>query len=233
MFAVVPLDFRLKAPNRTLPAANLGLIAANVLMYVLARLFGWCWVVGPGTSLLSVLLYGFSHWGFWHLLLNMWVLWVFGNPVNRRLGNGYYLLAYLGTIIGLGLFARICYGGSVLGASGGIFAVIMIALILMPSAILWIGYVAVFPLTLLIGLLRKPRYGIYWFVRGGELELKAVWCLLLIPLMEAFSLFCSYWSGFGNVFYLGHLLGMLCGVAIVLMLPTRITMGRRAAAKSV
>ena len=45
------------------------------------------------------MLYGFSHASFWHLLFNMWALWVFGNPVNRRLGNGYYLLAYLGTIV--------------------------------------------------------------------------------------------------------------------------------------
>jgi len=76
-------------------------MALNVLSFVFLCLFGWSWPVGPSTGLLSVLFYGFSHAGFRHLLFNMWALRVFGNPVNRRLGNGYYLLGYLGTLLGM------------------------------------------------------------------------------------------------------------------------------------
>jgi len=40
-----------------------------------------------------------------------------------------------------------------------------------------------------------------------------------------------YWHDW-RLSYLGHLLGMLCGVAVVLLLPTRISMRRRSAADS-
>ena len=86
-----------------LPTANLVLIAANVMLF----LCGGFWPVSHGSGPLSILLYGFSHAGPWHLLVNMWALWIFGNPVNRRVGHGYYLAIYLGTILALGLVARV------------------------------------------------------------------------------------------------------------------------------
>jgi membrane associated rhomboid family serine protease len=157
----------------------------------------------------------------------MWALWVFGNPVNRRLGNFFYLMAYLGTIIFLGLVARICYFGPVVGASGGIFAIVIIAAMLMPSALLTIAYAAIFPFSVLIGLIRRPKHGIYWFVCGGQFRVRAFWCLVFIPILEFFSMFWALWTEYGSVWNLGHLLGMVCGVAVVLLLPTRITMKKR------
>ncbi|HTN77787.1 MAG TPA: hypothetical protein VL096_21160, partial [Pirellulaceae bacterium] len=108
-------------------------------------------------------------------------------------------------------------------ASGGIFAIMTIALLLMPSATLQVAYVALFPLTLLLSVMSRPKYGLYWFVRGGELSLSALWCLLLIPFLELCYLLLSA----GSWTHLGHLFGMLCGLGIVLLLPTRITMGQR------
>jgi len=111
MFFPIPLEFKYGGTKTRLPAANAALVAINVLVY----LFGWDWPVGAGTGPLSILTYGFCHAGFWHLVLNMWVLWVFGNPVNRRLGNGRYLLVYLGCLLAVGLFARLILSGG--GAS--------------------------------------------------------------------------------------------------------------------
>jgi len=227
MLILLPLELQEQEKRRGVPLANFVLIALNVLSFVFMRLFGWCWPVGPGTGILSIVLYGFSHVGFWHLVFNMWALWVFGNPVNRRLGNFFYLLAYLGTIIVLGLVARICYFGPVVGASGGIFAIVIIAAMLMPSALLAIAYAAVFPFSLLIGLIRRPKYGIYWFICGGQFRVKAFWCLVFIPILEVISMFWALWSGHGSAWNLGHLLGMVCGVVVVLLLPTRITMKKR------
>ena len=45
----------------------------------------------------------FGHADLWHLAGNMLTLLVFGTPVNRRLGNGWYLVAYMGSAISLGL----------------------------------------------------------------------------------------------------------------------------------
>ena len=119
----------------------------------------------------------------------MWVLWVFGNPVNRRLGNGLYLLVYLGCLLAVGLFARLILPVGLVGASGAIFAVITIALILMPAASIESAYLALFPLTLLLGLFHRPKYELNWFLSWGIVAVPAWWCLVLIPLMELFSVF--------------------------------------------
>jgi membrane associated rhomboid family serine protease len=225
MFLPIPLEFKYTGTRTSFPAANAALLVINVLVY----LCGWQWPAGPGTEPLSILLYGFCHFGFWHLVLNMWVLWVFGNPVNRRLGNGLYLLVYLGCLVAVGLFARVILPVGLVGASGAIFAVITIALILMPAAVVESAYLALFPLTLLFGLLHRPKYELNWFLSWGIVAVPAWWCLVLIPLMELFSVLwracCFGWISCWTP--AAHLLGILCGVAVVLMLPTRVT-GRSA-----
>ena len=52
-----------------------------------------CEVGGPawGTVFTSMFLHG----GWFHLILNMWFLWVFGNNVEDAMGHGGYLLFYL------------------------------------------------------------------------------------------------------------------------------------------
>lgn len=221
MFLPIPLEFQYAGSKSRFPAANLALVVINVLIYLL----GWSWPAGPGTGPLSILMYGFSHFGFWHLVLNMWVLWVFGNPVNRRLGNGLYLLVYLGCLLAVGLFARLILPIGLVGSSGAIFAMITISLILMPAAVIEFAYLAMFPLTLLLALVRRPKYELNWFLSWGISTVPALWCLLLIPLMELFSVFWRVWTfGWVSCWTPGaHLLGVVCGVIAVLMLPGRVT----------
>jgi membrane associated rhomboid family serine protease len=227
MFALVPIELKHAVLKARAPTANYLLIAINAIVFLL----GCSWPVGSGTGLATVLLYGFCHFSFCHLIMNLWALWVFGNPVNRRLGNGYYLLAYLGAVVAIGLICRLFCPGLAMGASGAIFAVMTIAMILLPAARLEVAYLAMFPLTLLIGLIVHPgRAWLYWFVRGGKFELRMYWCLLLIPVMLLAELIfggllLGVW-GWGTA---GHLFGVICGIAIVLMLPARITMPGRAA----
>jgi membrane associated rhomboid family serine protease len=227
MFFPIPLELKHSANRTNRAPANAALIILNVAVYLL----GWSWPVGQGTDLLNVFLYGFCHCGFWHLVLNMWVLWVFGNPVNRRLGNSLYLLVYLGCQLFVGLAARILVSGLLVGSSGAIFAIITIALVLMPSALIETAYVAVFPLTLLLGIFHRPKYELNWFLSWGITTVTAWWCLLLVPLVEFCAIFWRGWT-FGwmsSWTSIAHLLGILCGVAVVLMLPSRIT-GRQSTA---
>lgn len=221
MFMLVPLDLKRTGTGNTIPWANALLIAVNVLAFV----FGYrtVWAVGPYCHWWCVLAYGFAHGSILHLVCNMWGLFIFGNPLNRRLGNRYYLLAYLGVTLALGLFARLLLSGQLYGASGALFSVIIATLMLMPRSVLEIGYGAIFPLTLLIGLLRLPEHWLYWFIRWGKFTLPALWCLVLIPLMELGALLWNVW----NLTALAHLLGMALGLAIVLMLPSHITMPGR------
>ena len=115
------------------------------------------------------------------------------------------------------------------GLSGAVYAVVTIAIILLPSARIEVAYGALFPITLFIGLISPPgKTWLYWFVRGGTFGLRMYWCLVLIPLLLlvellSLGLICGIWSwGVG-----AHLLGVVCGVVILLLLPTRITMPGR------
>jgi len=227
MFFPIPLELKTAVPAHTkAPAANALLIFINVLIFVC----GGFWPVGPSTGLLTIVLYGFTHFGWWHLVMNMWALCVFGNPLNRRLGNSYYLLVYLGSLVFVGLVGRLLTTTCLVGASGAIFAVIIVALMLMPAAVLETAYLALFPLSLLIGLVRRPAYGLNWFIAWGLVSAPALACLVLIPLMELsdwlFS--ASYYGWAWSWGPAAHLLGVLCGVAAVLMLPASVTLRRRA-----
>jgi membrane associated rhomboid family serine protease len=221
MFLPLPVRFHDGRDFHAVPAANAVIVAINVLAFCL----DWHPVVGPGTGLLSIVTYAFGHASVFHLVGNMFALLVFGSAVNRRLGNDWYFLVYMGSVVFLGVFARLFCGGPLIGASGAIFAVIAIGCLLMPSAIVEVFYFALFPITLIIGLLIRPKHWVFWFIRWDTFELRAWWGLLLVPLLEIWGLFSYGW----NWSNLGHLLGLVCGVAAVLLLPTRITMPRRSA----
>ena len=85
-----------------------------------------------------------------HLAANMWVLWLFGNPVNRRIGNFYYVLSYLGTAVSLGVIYWFCGSRPLVGSSAVIFAILFLFMMLMPSATIRVGYLALAPLTLIV-----------------------------------------------------------------------------------
>jgi len=53
------------------------------------------------------------------------------------------------------------------------------------SAVLKVAYLALFPLTLLMGLFRLPKIWLNWFISWGTFSITAVWCLLLIPQLSA------------------------------------------------
>jgi membrane associated rhomboid family serine protease len=219
MFIPLPLKLRDGREFETIPVVNGLLIALNVLIFWI----GWQPVVGPGTGLFSIGTYAFGHAHVWHLIGNMWALLVFGTPVNRRLGNGWYLVSYLGAVVALGLFARLFCTGCLIGASGAIFAMIAVAIMLLPSAMVEVACFTLFPITLIMGIMMHPKHWVFWFIRWDILELRVYWGLILVPLLELWGL---YWNGW-NWTNFGHLCGLLCGVAIVLLLPAQVTLKRR------
>ena len=95
MFIPLPVRMHDGRDFQAIPFANGALVTANVLVFWL----GWHPVVGPGTGPLSVLTYAFGHANVLHLCSNMLALFVFGSPVNRRVGNGWYLTIYLGSAL--------------------------------------------------------------------------------------------------------------------------------------
>jgi membrane associated rhomboid family serine protease len=219
MFIPIPIRFHDGREFHAIPVANGLLVVLNVMIF----LFGWHPYVGPGTGLFSVLTYAFGHVGLWHLVGNMLALLVFGTPVNRRLGNGWYLVTYFGTVLAMGIFARLFCYGNLQGASGAIFSIIAVALLLFPSALIEVAYFALFPVTLIAGWLSPPKHWVFWFIRWDVLQMRAYWGFLLVPFLEIWGL---VWSGW-NWTNFAHLFGLLCGLIAVLQLPASVTMNRR------
>lgn len=222
MFFAIPIQMSGDRGRRTVPVANACLIAVNVVAWLL--LWPESWWVGPGTGILSPLTYGFVHANLGHLVFNMWFLWIFGNAVNRRIGNGYYMIAYLATILLVGLVARIFCSGYLLGASGGVFGVMAIALLLLPAARVEVAYLVTLPLTLLCGALAPPKSPLFWFIRWGTFRITTFVVVGAYLILEVISI---VWWGLSWT-NLAHLFGFVVGVAVVLQLPETLTMRYRA-----
>jgi membrane associated rhomboid family serine protease len=221
MFFLIPVRVQGSSSREAIPFANGLIVVLNVLAFALGRSPYWC--VGPGTGLASVVTYAFAHASYWHLAGNMWILLVFGNAVNRRLGNVLYGLAYFGTVLAMGVGIRLLSNGYLMGSSGAIFAVIAMFVLLMPGKLIDLYYLAIFPVSLLCGLLHRPPHWVFWFIRWDHFSVRALWAILIVPLLEIWGLF---WWGW-NWTNLAHLLGFMCGVAAVLIMPAKITMNHR------
>src|SRR5688572_4218131 len=79
----------------------------------------------------------FLHGGWMHLVMNMWMLWVFGNNIEDRLGHFVYLLFYLmGGVVATLVFWVSDRNGltPVIGASGAVAAVLGAYAITFPTA---------------------------------------------------------------------------------------------------
>ena len=93
-------------------------------------------VLFPEKSLLgSVVLSMFLHTGVMHLVLNMWILWIFGNNVEEAFGRRGFVIMYLlsGAAATLGFVAlRPDLTVPLVGASGAIAGVMGAYLVLFP-----------------------------------------------------------------------------------------------------
>ncbi len=174
---MIPLYDTLRA--RRFPLVNWALIAANVIVFLYelqlgpsalngfvstwglipARLFGDPTEVWP-TIFTSMFLHG----GWFHILSNMWVLYIFGDNIEDRMGKSGYLFFYLlsGTAAAL-LEAYILpsNGMPMIGASGAIAGVLGAYLILFPRA----RIASLVPIFFIFTLIEIPAvvFLLFWF----------------------------------------------------------------------
>lgn len=107
----------------------------------------------------------FLHGGWFHILSNMWVLFIFGDNVENRMGSGQYFLFYLSCGIAAALAQTYLSPSSttpVIGASGAIAGVLGAYLIFFPRSriaslvpIFFIFTIVEIPAVLFLG---------FWFV---------------------------------------------------------------------
>jgi len=102
------------------------------------------------------LTYMFMHGNASHLLFNMLGLGFFGIMVERAIGSSEFLLFYIVCGILSGLLAMVCYfftglyGVTLIGASGAIYATLLLYATIFPTAQVFVFYIIPVPAPLLV-----------------------------------------------------------------------------------
>ncbi len=139
------LPIRTETVIRRTPVVNYILIGLNLCAFLAfdARLAGEAWgelpqrylyLASDRPAFYQFLTYQFMHADTMHLLGNMLFLWVFGNSVNGKMGDGPYLLFYLAGGIFAGLGHALLHPNALVGASGSVAAVTTAYLALFPRS---------------------------------------------------------------------------------------------------
>lgn len=179
------------------------LLIANAAVFVLQTLLGdnMAGRMGPLTRWFSFIpqnaifglevwrffTYMFLHGGFFHIALNMFILWMFGAQIESRWGQRTFLIYYfvcgLGGAVLYGLFnlAGLSSFAPMAGASGAIYGVLL-------------AYGLLFPNSVILVMMIIP--------------MKAKYAVLVFGLIELLSTASGSTS---NVAHLAHLGGMLTG----------------------
>ena len=142
------LPLRDHNPSRTFPLITLVLIGASVYGFFrelaapdIEAISGAYGLIpasvnfGEARTLLPFLTSMFLHAGWFHLLSNMWFLWIFGDNVEDRFGKIRYLFVYLVSGIAAGLAQYLVGPGNtipMIGASGAVAGVLGAYLVFFP-----------------------------------------------------------------------------------------------------
>ena len=151
----------------------------------------------------------FLHGGWLHLILNMWTLWLFGPPIEDRLGRGRYLVFYLACGIAAAITQVVVSPTSaipVLGASGAIAGILGCYMRLFPLARVVVVVLLIFiPLFFELPGFAFIGFWVLMQVLEGTAE-------LLMP------------SSGGGVAWWAHVGGFLAGLALgpLLLRPERL-----------
>ena len=127
--------------------------------------------------------YIFFHGGIWHVLINMFVLWMFGSELEHLWGKHHFLKYYFVTGIGSGLITMFLGFNSmipIVGASGAVYGVLL-----------------AYGLT-------YPNRTVYLY---GIIPIKSLWFVMGIGLIA----FMSSFNNVSQISHLTHLSGMVIG----------------------
>jgi membrane associated rhomboid family serine protease len=174
-------------PSKHVPIATWALIAVNFVVFfrtltlpaVAAKeaiyLFGlvparftdpfWAVQVGFPRTYLPFLTTMFLHGGWLHVIGNMWVLWIFGDNVEDRMGPLRFLFFYVACGVAAGVIHVVTNAGSripAVGASGAIAGVMGAYFVLYPRS----QIIAMFPIVFWPIFFRVPAwvYLGFWFL---------------------------------------------------------------------
>jgi membrane associated rhomboid family serine protease len=166
--------------TRKFPLINLALIAVNVLAFfyesqlspAALESFIFTWGVVPSNlagdlsaAWITIFTSMFLHGGWFHLLSNMWFLYIFGDNVEARMGGARYLIFYLLSGVAAVLLQAYLLPTSqvpMIGASGAIAGVLGAYLISFPRS----RIASLVPILFIFTIVEVPAaiFLIFWFI---------------------------------------------------------------------
>jgi len=220
---MLPLQDTIRA--RSMPVVNWLIIAANVFVFLIEASLGprqlevfitrfgvvaWRFLTVDGSRQFATLFTSmFLHGGWFHLISNMWALYIFGDNIEDRMGHFRYLLFYLLCGVAAGL-AHIFTGPTsrvpTVGASGAISGVMGAYLVLFPYS----RVLTLVPLFFFFDIIAIPAllYIGFWFVSQ------------LFNGLFALAV-AGPFGTYGGVAWWAHVGGFIAGVLLVKLFERR------------
>jgi membrane associated rhomboid family serine protease len=221
------IPIRDDAPRTTTPVVTYFLLAINLLIYLFEATLDprsesiLMYQFGVVPSLIERALHGsapimvavvplftsmFLHASIWHVLANMWALWIFGDNIEDHLGHFRYLILYIVSGLAAALLHIALNSGSsipTVGASGAIAGVMGAYFMLFPSArvLTVVPFIFMFvwlPAWVVLG---------YWFV--------------VQFLSGAATSIGNSADAVGGVAVWAHVGGFIAGVTLIKLFPSR------------
>ena len=137
----------------------------------------------------QLITYSFLHGDLFHILFNMFGLWMFGVQIENVWGSRRFAIFYFVCVVGAGLVQLLVTVGSAIptvGASGGVYGVLMAFGMMFPNHIIYLNFL--FPI--------KAK----WFVIG----------------LIAISVFSGVTGAQAGIAHFAHLGGMVFGFFLIL-----------------
>jgi len=222
-------------PRRSFPVVTLLIILANAVVFIYQitlghhaqDVFAMTYGLVPykisqalagkhytiGEAFLPLLTCMFLHGGWWHIISNMWFLWVLGGNVEDRMQPVPYLLLYLVAGVGAGVSQTLFSWGShipTVGASGAISGVLG-------------AYIVFFPGSRILTLI--PLFIIWFTWKIPAVIFIGLW--FIAQVLSGLSAVAS--ASMGGVAWWAHVGGFLIGVVVALIVRSSSGGGRPAA----
>jgi membrane associated rhomboid family serine protease len=185
-----------------LPPVTQALLLANVAVFFLGELLGpgllssfALWPLGSGFWPWQILTYAFLHGSFNHLFFNMLGLWMFGGELEQVWGQKRFIQFYTASVIAAALTQLIVNAllGSTaptIGASGGLFGLLLAFAMIFPNRIILLFFVIPMKAKYLVAL-----YGLIELYQGAYVLNTGVAHFAHLGGMLGGLLTLRYWRG--------------------------------------
>jgi rhomboid family protein len=185
-----------------LPPATQALLLANVGVFFLGELLGpnlllpfALWPVGAGFWPWQVATYAFLHGSFNHLFFNMLGLWMFGSELEQVWGPRRFIWFYSASVLAAALTqlivdALLGTGAPTIGASGGLFGLLLAFAMIFPNRIILLFFVIPMKAKYLVAL-----YGLLELYQGAYVLNSGVAHFAHLGGMLGGLLTLRYWRG--------------------------------------